>query len=78
MGESVPTPIERLDAALLPFAEARTNLAPELIAVLRTAINARRREAAAAPPPHVAETDLHRAREEAHAAQSRATTDVSP
>lgn len=48
MGESVPTLTERLDEALLPFAEARTNLAPELIGGLRTAINARRRDAALA------------------------------
>lgn len=38
---------DRLDPALRPFAEARTNLSPDLIDALRTVINARRRVAAA-------------------------------
>ncbi len=40
-------PIARLDPALLPFAEFRTNLAPEALAAVRASIDERRRQAAA-------------------------------
>ena len=45
---AAPSPTERLAPALHPFAEARTDLSPELIGALREAINVRRREAATA------------------------------
>ena len=44
---TTPSPTERLDPALHPFAEARTDLSANLIGALRSAINARRRAAAA-------------------------------
>lgn len=47
----VPGQSERLDPALRPFAEARTDLSPDLIEGLRAAINARRGDAAAALDP---------------------------
>lgn len=42
---------ERLDPALRPFAEARTDLSPDLIEGLRAAINTRRGDSAAALDP---------------------------
>lgn len=45
---TTPSPTERLQPALQAFAEARTNLAPESLGALRTAINERRRDAVAA------------------------------
>lgn len=44
------SPTNRLDPALHPFADARTNLSPEVIDALRTGINERRRAAVAALP----------------------------
>jgi acetyl esterase len=45
---TTPSPTERLDPALKPFAEARTNLSLESLGALRAAINDRRRDAVVA------------------------------